>query len=211
MPQKYIPLESGRMYHIWTHANGSENLFRTDENYCYFLEKYTHHVHPVVETFAWCLMPNHLHLMVRVRGEKEVLEFVKRKKEDPNLQGFANLGGLSSTISQQFSNLFNAYTKAYNKKYDRKGSLFIPNFKRKPVDSQNYFLRLVAYIHNNPVHHGFVENAGDWPHSSWHANLHNKRTKINKAEGLAWFGSRKVFKTIHRQLKPELLIPVFEE
>jgi REP element-mobilizing transposase RayT len=75
MPQKRIPLEPGQMYHIWTHANGDENLFREEENYRYFLEKYTYYGHPVVGTFAYCLMPNHLHLMVRVREKEEVLVF----------------------------------------------------------------------------------------------------------------------------------------
>lgn len=89
------------------------------ENYRYFLEKYSLYVHPVVETFAYCLMPNHLHLMVRVRGEGEVLEFLRLKKPTLalNLQGFENFGGLSGLISQQFSNLFNTYSKAYNKRY----------------------------------------------------------------------------------------------
>ncbi len=169
------------MYHIWTHANGSENLFRSEENYRYFLEKYSHHVHPVVQTFAYCLMPNHLHLMIRVRGERELLEFIRRKKEDPTLQGFQTLGGFN-IISQQFSNLFNSYTQAFNRMYNRKGSLFTPNFNRKPIDSQYYFTRLIAYIHNNPVHHGFVEHPGDWPFSSLHAYLHDKKTKLNKTE-----------------------------
>ena len=56
MPQKRILLEPERTYHIWTHANGSENLFRCDENYRYFMRRYRHYIHPVVETFAYCLM-----------------------------------------------------------------------------------------------------------------------------------------------------------
>jgi REP element-mobilizing transposase RayT len=211
MPQPRILLEAGHIYHVWTHANGSENLFRVEENYRYFLERYVHHVHPVVETFAYCLMPNHLHLMIRVREEDEVLEFLRKKKEDPNLQGFQNLGGFSKVISQQFSNLFNSYTKAYNNKYDRKGSLFKPNFERKLVNSDEYFARLIAYIHNNPVHHGFVENLNDWPHSSWQAYLFDKSTKINKEKGFAWFGGKENFYKVHRQINMERLISMFEE
>lgn len=203
MPQKYIPLEAGQIYHIWTHANGTENLFREAENYRFFLEKYTYHVHPVVETFAYCLMPNHLHLMVRVREEDDLLKFLQEKKEDSNLQGLENLGGFSKYVSQQFSNLFNAYTKAYNKKYDRMGSLFSPNFKRKKIDSDQYFARLIIYIHTNPIHHGFVEDIHDWPYSSWHAYLSEKRTRIKKEEGLGWFGSRKVFQKIHKELESD--------
>ena len=213
MPQPSIPLEPGRMYHIWTHANGDENLFREDENYTYFLEKYIWHIEPVAETFAYCLMPNHFHLMVRIKGEGEVLEFlrVRKSKPKPTLQGFETLGGFSNVISRQFSHLFNGYTQAYNKVYDRKGSLFIPNFKRKLIDSDNYFGTLIAYIHNNPVHHGFTARPGEWPHSSWHAYLQNKPTKIRRNEGIRWFGNKDEFIRVHREISMEKLIPVLEE
>jgi putative transposase len=97
--------EPERVYHIYTHANGSENLFREEENYLYFLKKYAEQIYPIAETFAYCLMPNHLHLMIRIRKEEEIICVIKS-----HLQGFRNLGGV---ISQRFSNLFNGYTKAY--------------------------------------------------------------------------------------------------
>lgn len=209
MSQPRLPLEPGQAYHIWTHANGSENLFRSSENYRYFLEKYSLYVHPVADTFAYCLMPNHLHLMIRVRGEEEVLAFLRLKK--PTLQGFATLGGFSKTISLQFSHLFNGYTQAYNKKYGRKGSLFIPNFNRKHINSDAYFTRLITYIHNNPVYHGFVRHGYDWPHSSWHAYILDKSTKINKAEGMEWFGDKETFEALHQELIQERLISLFED
>ena len=211
MPQNRIPLEPGRVYHIWTHANGDENLFREEKNYIYFLEKYTYHIEPVAETFAYCLMPNHLHLMVKVKGEEEVLEFLREKKLDSTLQGFGTLGGFSNVISRQFSHLFNGYTQAFNKLYNRKGSLFIPNFKRKLVDSDSYFGILIAYIHNNPVHHGFTNKLGQWPHSSWQAYLQRKITKINREEGMNWYGGRDEFLRVHRDIIMEKLFSLFEE
>ncbi|MEQ9092337.1 MAG: hypothetical protein RIE52_14690 [Balneola sp.] len=211
MPQKRIPLEPELTYHIWTHANGNENLFRCDENFRYFLRRYQHYVHPVVETFAYCLMPNHLHLMVRVRKEDEILEFVRKKKDKPNLRGLEDLGGFSRAISQQFSNLFNSYTKAYNKKYNRKGSLFTPNFNRKLIDSDEYFVRLIAYIHNNPVHHGFVKTPNNWSFSSWHSYLFEKTTNISKQEALKWFGTDKNFEAIHSELNQKNMMSFFEK
>jgi putative transposase len=55
MPQPSIPLEPGQMYHIWTHANGDENLFREDENYTYFLEKYSYYI---ARCRYVCLLPD---------------------------------------------------------------------------------------------------------------------------------------------------------
>ncbi|HBX66763.1 MAG: hypothetical protein CL670_02735 [Balneola sp.] len=196
MSKQVIPLTSGHTYHIWTHANGDEDLFRSKENYNYFLEKYQYHVHPVVDTFAYCLMPNHLHLMVRVKSEDVLKDFYREKKskKSKDLTGFQNLSGL---VSQQFSNLFNGYTKAYNNMYDRKGSLFKRPFQRKLIHSDEYFIRLIAYIHNNPIHHGFTENLSDWPFSSWHAYTLDKLTKIQNEEAMNWFGDLKNFKAIH--------------
>jgi len=199
------------MYHVWTHANGDENLFLEDQNYTYFLEKYSYHIEPVAETFAYCLMPNHMHLMVRVKSEEEVLEFLREKSSSPTLQGFQTLGGFSNVISRQFSHLFNGYTQAFNKLYNRKGSLFIPNFKRKPINSDAYFGILIAYIHNNPVHHGFTEEPGQWPHSSWHAYLQRKITRIKREEGMSWFGGNNNFLRVHREVVMEKAISLFEE
>lgn len=87
-----LTFEPERVYHIYTHANASENLFREEENYRYFLKKYVEHIHPAVETCAYCLMPSLLRLMVRVRKEEKT-------RKAPDLAGFENLPGL---VSRQF-------------------------------------------------------------------------------------------------------------
>ncbi|MEO9884684.1 MAG: hypothetical protein ABJR05_02565 [Balneola sp.] len=204
MPQPHIPLQAGHTYHIWTHANGSENLFRNEDNFRYFLGRYRHHLHPEVETYAYYLMPNHLQVMAKVKSEEDILEFIRFKKGNLtiSLQGLEALGGIGKIVSRQFSHLFNSYTQAYNKMYGRKGSLFIPNFNRKLIDSDEYFVRLIAYIHNNPVHHGFVQSPNEWAFSSWHAYLLDKNTQINKKEGFEWFGTKENFEAAHRELQP---------
>ena len=62
-----------KYYHIYNHANGNENLFREQKNYEYFLEKYKQHINPIAETIAWCLMPNHFHLLVKIKTEEEIV------------------------------------------------------------------------------------------------------------------------------------------
>lgn len=133
MPENKILLEPCQMYHIWTHANGDENLFRDEENYTYFLERYSYYILPVADTFAYCMMPNHLHLMVRVKEEEEVLEFLRVKKSNPNpnLKGFENLGGFSRVISQQFSNLFLLLHKIFQQSLQSKRQPFYPELQTK--------------------------------------------------------------------------------
>lgn len=196
MPEPLLP---DTVYHIYNHANGNENLFRSDENYYYFLRKYSEYMYPLLDTYAYCLMPNHFHLMVRVRSEAEVLAYMKLKK--PTLQGFETLGEFSKAVSQQFSHFLNGYTQAYNKMYDRRGSLFMQNFKRKLITDEVYFTQLIAYIHNNPVHHGFCKDLLDWPYSSFQAYLIDKPTKINRKYLEKWVANKSSLLEFHRHLK----------
>lgn len=97
------PLLPDCVYHIYNHANGSENLFRNEENYHYFLSKYAEYIFPIADTYAYCLMPNHFHLMVRIRTEKEIMAYLKTRK--PTLQGFETLGEFLMTFLQFILNL----------------------------------------------------------------------------------------------------------
>ena len=54
-------------------------------------------------------------------------------------------------VSQKFSNLFNSYTQVYNKENNRKGSLFVNRYKRILISDKKYLLKLIHYIHYNPV------------------------------------------------------------
>src|SRR5690606_10519986 len=117
--------------HIYNHGNGDDLLFREEENYRYFLQQYQRHIPPVADTLAWCLMPNHFHLLVKIKQLNE-LNF-------PGFKNLESLDGLNKKISKQFSNLFNGYSKAINKRFNRRGSLFIKNFNRKEISTDIYF------------------------------------------------------------------------
>ncbi len=178
-------------YHIYNHANGSENLFRSQENYRYFLQQWSKYINPVAATHAYCLMPNHFHALIRIRGERELQEVFKVT----DLTGFENLSGL---ISRSFSNLFNSYAKAYNKQYDRRGSLFNRPFKTKEITTERDLTTVTHYIHSNPVHHGFVQNIHQWKWSSYSALLSAKPTLLARNQTLSWFEGKDVFLAIHQ-------------
>ncbi len=197
--------EAEGIYHIYNRANGSENLFREEKNYDYFLERYIDFIDPVAETYAYCLLCNHFHMMIRVRSEEEIIAFAQLK----NLQGLENLEGLiGKIVKQRFSNFSNAYAKAFNKVYNRNGSLFQANLKKKKVENDAYFTKLILYIHHNPVKHGFVKDPYEWPHSSIHQISGSKLSghqliksskflESSKAAVLDWFGGAEGFDKSH--------------
>jgi putative transposase len=176
-------LVRGVYYHIYNRGVNRENIFREERNYAYFLKLYAQYIEPVAETYAYCLLRNHFHLLVRIRDEETLKVSETFRVLNP---------------SHQFSNLFNAYAKAINKAYDRTGSLFQHPFGRVAVTGDAYFMCLVAYIHHNPQKHRFVDDFREWPYSSYQAHLSQQATCLKRDEVLEWFQGREGFAAFHR-------------
>ena len=161
-------LENGNFYHLFNRGIDSCDLFKEVDNYKYFLRLYEKHIEPVAETYAWVLMKNHFHFLVKI-------------KDFPDLPGFQNLESLEKKpVYRYFSNLFNAYAKAFNKKYNRTGSLFEKNFHRKSIHNIEYLRKVIVYIHQNPVHHGFCNSPSDYPWSSYQTCIALKNTRLKR-------------------------------
>lgn len=103
------------------------------------------------------------------------------------------------TTSSQFSHLFNAYTQAVNKRYKRTGSIFQKHFKFKEVDTEDYFLESIIYIHNNPIKHKICKNANEYFWSSYNKILENDINNPNYAKVLSCFGGKEKYKISHEK------------
>ncbi len=215
MQDKYQILVPNTYYHIYNRANGSELLFLNDQNYLYFLKQYQLYISPIAHTFCYCLMPNHFHFLVQIKSEEELNAFFELHGAD--LQAFdinspKNFEGLNSEgkkrkplhllISQQFSNFFNSYAKAFNKLYNRKGSLFMHTYKRKHIDSQEYLLTLIHYIHANPIEAKLCKTYAHWTYSSYTPLISDEPTFLNAAQLLSWFGDKATFIKLHQRTLP---------
>jgi putative transposase len=207
MAKPQPPLTPDNFYHIYNHANGDDNIFRSDDNYRYFLKLFAAYIPGIADTYAYCLMPNHFHVAVRIKPEEELKKLYQSKSPDSsNPASVLNAGRVLQLNSKQFSNFFNAYAQAFNKQQRRKGSLFNEPFKRVKVTSVEYLLNLIHYIHNNPVHHGFVKKIDEWNYSSYHALLSPKKTLLARKETLELFGGINAYKIFHtREVNKEFL------
>ena len=197
-----IPLEHGRVYHIHNPGVNREPIFHGPDNYRYFLDLYIKHVGWLVDTFAYCLLGNHFHFLLRV---KELEDLTEDLTGGEDLTGFpkpVRSGAVETGLrppSQYFSNLFNAYARAFNIRYNRTGALFQRPFGRIPVETDAYFAYLVVYIHQNPQKHGFVDDYRDWPYSSYHALAGEGQTRLDRATLLDWMGGPPGFHMAHQQ------------
>jgi REP element-mobilizing transposase RayT len=190
-----IPLEPGGVYHIFNHAVGSDDLFREEENFLFFLRKISSRLVSFADMYAYCLMPNHFHFVLRIKERTHLDTLWKDRKNKKNLSA---LEFYDKLITAEFANLFNAYVQAYNRKYFRQGSLLKESFQRKRIDTTQYLIKLICYVHNNPVNHGFAKREG-WKYSSFNAFMSDKNTLVLREEVLEMFGGRENFEFVHQQ------------
>jgi putative transposase len=191
--QNIEPLNYGNYYHIFNRGINSFNLFQETDNYEHFLGLFDKYISPVADTYAWVLMPNHFHLLVRVKEEEEIAA-----PSTPD-RVWNPVRGKVGTPSQQFSKLFNSYAQAFNKRYSRHGNLFERPFKRKIIDHEAYLKQVILYIHNNPVHHKFCEHPIEYPWSSYLTCISVKPTKLQRDRVMGWFDDQANFKYLHQQ------------
>jgi len=183
------PLGYGCVYHIYNRGTNDETLFREERNYRFFLQRYAHYIEPVAETYAYSLLRNHFHALIRTLTPEE--------QEKRYADSLADTPFKLRSPSRQFGALFCSYAVAFNKAYGRSGSLFEHPFHRKLVVSETYFTRLVVYINRNAERHGLVDDYRDWPHASYRTLISSRPTHLQRDTVLSWFGGRDALVAAH--------------
>jgi REP element-mobilizing transposase RayT len=168
---KLETLEKDHFYHIYNRGINRSNIFSNDENKRYFLQLYHKYLSPEVSTFAYCLLKNHFHMVIRVETDRK-------------------------QVTQSFSNFFNSYAKAYNKAENRTGSLFEKHFKRIKVDNEKYLKQLIIYVNLNPEIH-FGKAFKTYTFSSFRETVSDDSKIVNYEEVSALFGGKENFQKAH--------------
>jgi putative transposase len=181
-------LEPYSFYHVLNRGVNGEQIFKQERNYAYFLEKYAYYIEPIAQTYAYVLMGNHFHFMIRTKTEAAVRAEMGNKYVDWTVQ---------KIFSNQFAKFFNGYVQAINNQENRTGTLLEEPFRRIPVETDSYLLHLVYYIHFNPQKHRFIIHFKNYPHSSYHAFLSNQPTRLARDEVFDWFGGLEGFLKYH--------------
>lgn len=192
MKSNISPLKPDTFYHIYNRGINRENLFKAPENYDYFLRKYNAFITPIADTYAYCLLKNHFHFLVKTKSETLIQQNLPQKDKPA-----------TALISLQFSHLFNGYTQGINKVHSRTGGLFETPFRRKTIPDDNYLRRLIFYIHHNPEKHKLTTDFRCYPYSSYSSYLSESTPLPVREEVFAWFGGKADFLQFHLDLQTE--------
>jgi len=160
MAKKPRQISKTGIYHVYARGINHQRIFENEKDDNKFLELVaTAKDEFVFDLYAYCLMDNHFHLLI--------------KESEP--------GDISTIMERLLSN----YVAWYNVKYHRSGGLIADRFKSKPVNIDRYFWALIGYIHNNPVEEHMVQKAGYYLYSSYHEYIGKAvLVDVDKAKGI---------------------------
>ena len=150
MPRQCRNTSDSGVYHVMLRGNNKQDIFEYQNDYLKFQDLLYQKCHPqdfnhkplppCCIVYAYCLMPNHVHLLIQEKGER---------------------------ISDCIKSIAISYAQYYNIKYEHSGHLFQGRFRSEPVNNWDYFLTLLRYIHQNPVAGGLALRVKLYPWSSW--------------------------------------------
>ncbi|MFV0304319.1 MAG: transposase [Moheibacter sp.] len=201
MDIRNTPIEPNKFYHIYNRGVNGEVIFKSDRNFNYFLNKVFDKLNPVCEVYAYCLLPNHFHLLVKIKSEKEVESLIKVLNLD---KAEAGLHAPRNIFSKQFSKIFNSYSQAFNKENNRHGALIESPFKRKEINSEDYLRKAMIYIHQNPENHSIVTNFKNYKYSSFQTLIGTTNTNLNRNAAIQLFENKENFIFSHsKEIKLE--------
>ena len=163
MPRRDVPFLPNQYYHFYNRGNNRQTVFFEAENYIYFLKGVKQYLLGTVEVIAYCLMPTHYHLLVRVVAKHQTSEVFKTSE----VLDSSEVLRTSEILSNAMMRLGVSYTKAINKRFERTGALFQGQFQGKPVTTYSHLLTLCAYIHANPVKDGLAASPEMWDFSNY--------------------------------------------
>ena len=129
------------IYHVMLRGINYHTIFEDEEDFQKYLETLKEYQAKLDYTiYAYCLMDNHIHLLIK--------------------EGSEELGKVFQTIGASF-------VYWYNWKYERRGHLFQGRYKSEVVENDEYFMVVTRYIHQNPFKAGIVKAVGDYKWSSY--------------------------------------------
>ncbi|MFA9388359.1 MAG: transposase [Prolixibacteraceae bacterium] len=202
------PILGDRYYHIFNRGSNKQNIFYSPENYVYFLHLMDQFLAGYVDFLAYCLLPNHFHLIIKTKEKLElaILDEVENRsfcRERFSKQIIDDVNVIGKIIVNRLKRMFITYSMAINKQENRVGNLFDPKYKRLMITDDNYLRYAIFYAHYNPEKHKLIDDFKSYRFSSYKALVGNSKIKMDREFVYELFGDKSSFINYHSVLHDE--------
>src|SRR5436190_718858 len=143
MPRTGRAAVGGVCYHVLNRGNARRTIFHKPADFDAFVQAARRASDLVpMRVLAWCLMPNHFHLVLWPEADPDLSRWMHR--------------------------LMNTHVRRYHRHYHGSGHVWRGRFKAFPIEADEHLLTVLRYVERNPLRAGLVERAELWPWSSLH-------------------------------------------
>lgn len=190
MPRTGRSVSATKMYHVMIRGNNKETVFKTHRDkrkFMRIIEESEIRTGEKVEVYAYCIMLNHAHFLLR--GDLEY-------------------------VSQFMKEIETTYALYYNFNRDRVGHVFQGRYKSEPVEDEIYFWTCFLYIHDNPVKAGIAVQKEEYPYSSKLEYINQQCDIIHRRAMLMYnkkFGIMSRNKTLAERRKYAIIMDLEED
>jgi putative transposase len=147
MPRISRGLADDSIYHVINRGNGGQIVFQKDKDYEAFVKLMKEaKIHYAVKIFAYCLMPNHFHIVVM-----------------PHQSG---------DLSKWMQWLMTSHVRRFHKHYGTCGHIWQGRYKSFLIQKDSHLLTVLKYVESNPLRAGLVNSANNWLWSSHRESIH---------------------------------------
>lgn len=157
-----------------------------------------------MDCFAFNLLDNHTHFVVRVKDEKSLrhsISLIAKQYWTKPMQAFTQVGAgehlAGEIIERQVNSFMASYAKGTNELYARKGGLFQSPFRRSLIMSESHLQQAIIYVHANAQKHGIVKDFKEHPYTSYHEILSGESKNVKADFVLDFFGGKEMFIQTH--------------
>lgn len=177
--------ENEKYYHVYNRGANRDNIFLSPDNYRYCINLFAkYYLHYKVSIHAFCLMPNHYHLLIRQIADGSISKFIQI--------------------------VFNSYSQAVNTATGHSGTLFQGRAKGKEITTDDYAVRLCRYIHYNHVVANLVKTPEEWEFSDYLEWIEKRRSAfIDFSLRDGYFGSAAKYQKFAKEYKNDNAIQQF--
>jgi putative transposase len=170
------------------------------------LKRYDHYTSAFLETYSWILLPNHFHILAKVKSTESILNYLGNKYSheicETEKKFLRQIIPIHDLIDNVFQRFLISYAMSFNNVHKRKGNLLHRPFKHVKVNDESQFTQTVIYINANAQKHKIVSDFTKYKWSSYDTIISEKPTKLFRRELLDWFGGKDQFiKTLKEQTK----------
>jgi putative transposase len=182
-------------------------FFSNDQDYLLFLKLYKENLNSILSTLSFCLLPNELHLVIKINAEQDLFNFYKQNDFFPDEnESLESIKKLNQSLAAQNFNIFDKHTQklftnflnsfvaeSKNQKQLSFNKIAKQGFSKVELNNDE-IVSTITNLHLLPIKYKYCSQISDWKFSSYQAILSDKPSSIDRDSVLNLFGNKEKFK-----------------